>query len=77
MIKIVVIIIFVFIIFLTLDNIINSKEYFCYGNTYCNGNKDNALCINQTCLECGLQSKCTKNEECGPNLCINGCCDLA
>ena len=51
------------------------KEDFCYGNVYCNGNTNNSLCINQECLKCGLQSSCKKNEECGPNLCINGCCD--
>jgi hypothetical protein len=51
------------------------KEDFCYGNVYCNGNKNNSLCINQECLKCGLQASCTKNEECGPNLCIDGCCD--
>jgi hypothetical protein len=51
------------------------NEHFCYGNTYCNGNKKNSLCINQECLNCGLQSSCNKNEDCGPNLCKEGCCD--
>lgn len=50
-------------------------EYFCYGNVYCNGNKNNSLCINQKCLDCGLQAPCNKNSDCSPNLCKNGCCD--
>ncbi len=54
---------------------IGLKEDFCYGNVYCNGNNNNALCINQSCLPCGLEAKCTKDSECSPNLCKNGCCD--
>ncbi len=64
----------VIIIFLFTTNYL-FIEHFCYGNTYCNGNKKNALCINQNCLDCGLEARCNKNEDCGPNLCIDGCCD--
>lgn len=60
-------------------NIINytlkNKEMFCYSNNYCNGNKDSKLCINQQCRVCGLQSSCNKDSDCGPNNCIDGCCD--
>ena len=48
------------------------KNKYCYGNVFC-GNQD--LCISQRCLKCGLSSPCTKNSDCGPNNCINGCCD--
>ena len=72
-------IILLFIIFLILFYFINiffkKMENFCYGNTYCNGNNDSALCINQTCKKCGLMSPCDKDSECYPNNCINGCCD--
>ena len=74
-------IIILFLTILLLFFIINiyfKKEYFnnhCNNNVMCNGNKINALCIEQSCKPCGLQAKCSKNEDCGPNLCINGCCD--
>ena len=58
------------------DKIINNKENFpCYGNDYCNGNKNNALCINQRCKPCGLVPQCKQDSDCGPNNCIDGCCD--
>jgi hypothetical protein len=75
MIKILIIIIFLIIIFFIINLYLNKNENFCYGNVYCNGNVDNSLCINQNCKNCGLQAQCTKNEDCGPNLCIKGCCD--
>ena len=84
----IVIIIFIIILFyiinryihkysnIYIDKFMNNIEYFCYGNVYCNGNKINSLCINQNCSECGVtSSKCNSDSECGPNLCINGCCD--
>jgi len=74
-----IIVIILVIIFILLNMISGNKESFCYGNVYCNGNNDSSLCINQTCKDCGLQSKCdpTKNyqTQCGSNKCINGCCD--
>ena len=79
MLTIIIIIIVVLIIFILLNMIIKNNENFCYGNVYCDGNNDNALCINQTCKSCGLQSKCdtTKSyqSQCGSNRCIDGCCD--
>ena len=54
---------------------IKKNESFCYGNDFCNGNKDSALCINQTCKSCGLQASCKKDSECAPNNCVNNCCD--
>ena len=66
-----------FFIILSLFYLVNNyakKEYFCYGNAYCNGNKDNNLCINQTCNKCGLNPVCTKDSDCQNN-CIDGCCD--
>ena len=66
---------FIIIILFYLINIFLQKnETFCYGNTYCNGNKDNALCIRQKCYKCGLNSSCKTNKDC-INKCINGCCD--
>jgi hypothetical protein len=52
-----------------------TNENFCYGNDFCNGNNKSALCINQECLDCGLQSKCEDDYECSPSLCNEGCCD--
>lgn len=60
------------------NNVINNQEkenFPCYGNDYCNGNKNNALCINQRCKPCGLVPQCTQDSDCGPNNCIDGCCD--
>ena len=68
----------IIILFYLLNNFLNKSENFCYGNTYCNGNKDNALCIRQKCYECGLNAPCNNNKndnECGANNCIDGCCD--
>ncbi len=68
-----------FFIFYLINQALNS-EYFsshCNSDVMCNGNKINALCINQSCKPCGLQAQCTKNEDCAPNLCIKGCCDDA
>lgn len=77
MIYLIVILIIIFIIFLILNQIILKKETFCYGNDFCNGNKINALCINQQCRKCGLVAECKSNTDCGPNLCKKGCCDTA
>jgi hypothetical protein len=68
-------IILAILIIVYFNNLYIIKESFCYGNVYCNGNKKDSLCINQKCLDCGLEAQCNKNEDCGPNLCINGCCD--
>jgi hypothetical protein len=76
MISILIIVLFIFIIiFYVLNNFLYNIEKFCYGNTYCNGNKDKSLCINQKCLNCGLSASCKNDSDCGPNNCINGCCD--
>lgn len=72
--KIIIFIIF-FLIFYLINLFLFKKEYFCYGNDFCNGNKDAALCINQTCRKCGLQPSCDNDKDCMPNNCINGCCD--
>ena len=48
------------------------KNKYCYGNVFC-GNND--LCLFQRCLKCGLRAQCQTNKDCGPNKCINGCCD--
>jgi hypothetical protein len=71
-------ILIIFIIILIIYFLVNrflTKEKFCNGNVYCNGNKDSALCIGQYCKDCGLQAKCTKDSDCIPNNCIDGCCD--
>lgn len=44
----------------------------CYGNDFCDLQD---LCIEQKCVKCGLRSPCSKDSDCGPNNCINGCCD--
>jgi len=69
------IVLIIIFIFYFLNMMLYKKENFCYGNTYCNGNKEKSLCINQQCLDCGLSAKCNKDSDCGPNNCINGCCD--
>lgn len=69
------ILILVLIFYLVNEYLKKKNEYFCYGNDFCNGNKDSALCINQSCKPCGLQSTCNKDSDCSPNNCINGCCD--
>jgi len=75
----IIIVIVLVIIFILLNMISENKESFCFGNVYCNGNNDNALCINQTCKKCGLQASCDPTKsyqpQCGSNKCINGCCD--
>ncbi len=58
-----------------MNQYIKNNEYFCYGNIYCNGNKDNALCTSQKCKPCGLNAQCNDDTDCGPNNCIDGCCD--
>jgi hypothetical protein len=68
-------IIIISVIFYLLNNYLDNKENFCYGNDFCNGNKDSALCIDQSCLPCGLNAPCKKDSDCGPNNCIDGCCD--
>ena len=70
-----IVIIIAIIIIYYFNHIYLLNEHFCYGNVYCNGNTKNSLCINQKCLDCGLQASCKENKDCGPNLCINGCCD--
>lgn len=76
-IMLIIFIILLIILIILIFNKIIIKESFCYGNDFCNGNKLNALCINQECKECGLVASCNKNSDCGPNLCKNGCCDTA
>lgn len=66
--------ILILLIFYLINNYIN-KEHFCYGNVYCNGNKDNTLCIDQKCNKCGLNPVCNKDSDCVTNNCIDGCCD--
>ena len=61
-------------IFYIINRILKKQENFCYGNDFCNGNKE-ALCINQECRKCGIQAQCNVDSDCGPNNCINGCCD--
>lgn len=74
---IIFIILFILLIFIIIKQLLNKKETFCYGNDFCNGNINNALCINQQCRKCGLVAPCNKNSDCGPNLCKDGCCDTA
>ena len=65
-----------FALFYLINNMLKpAKENFCYGNDFCNGNKESNLCINQECHKCGLQAPCNNDSECGPNNCIDGCCD--
>lgn len=66
--------IIIILLFYLINIFLENNENFCYGNTYCNGNKDNALCIRQKCYKCGLNASCTKKEDC-MNDCIDGCCD--
>jgi hypothetical protein len=65
----------ILVIFYLINIYLGNNEYFCYSNSYCNGNKDSALCINQECLDCGLQSTCETDDQCSPSLCNDGCCD--
>jgi hypothetical protein len=44
----------------------------CYGNDFCDLQD---LCIEQKCVKCGLRAPCSKDSDCGPNNCLNGCCD--
>lgn len=71
---IIIYLIIVILIFYIINILLNNNEYFCYGNSFCNGNKDSALCINQECLDCGLQSSCKNDDDCTPSLCNDGCC---
>ena len=72
----IIIFIIIFIIFYFINKFIKKNlENFCFGNDFCNGNKENALCINQECKPCGLVPSCKKDSDCGPNNCIKGCCD--
>ena len=50
----------------------NFSNKICYGNDFCD-NQD--LCMSQRCIKCGLRAPCTKDSDCGPNRCDNGCCD--
>jgi len=74
MITYIIIIIITILIFYIINIFLIKNEYFCYSNSFCNGNKDSALCINQECLECGLQTPCNNDDDCLPSLCNNGCC---
>ena len=47
-------------------------QNYSYGNLFC-GKQD--LCISQRCLTCGLRAPCEEDIDCGPNRCIEGCCD--
>lgn len=69
-----ILIMILIIIYYFINNCLD-KEHFCYGNTYCGGDKDSRLCINQSCRICGLNAECKYDSDCGPNNCINGCCD--
>lgn len=73
--QLVILFIMFYILFWFINRSFYESENFCYGNDYCNGNKDSALCINQSCRPCGLQSQCSKDSDCTPNNCIDGCCD--
>ena len=68
-------IILLFFLFFAVNIWGGKKEHLCFGNDFCNGNKDSALCVNQECYECGINAPCKNNSECGPNLCVGGCCD--
>jgi hypothetical protein len=75
MIVLLIIFIIIFIIFIICNFFLEKKmEKFCYGNDFCNGNKKSTLCINQKCLDCGLQSSCNNDDDCSPSLCVDGCC---
>jgi hypothetical protein len=66
-------ILLLFLLFLFIERFLKKEEHFCFGNDFCN--RRNALCIEQKCFECGLQPSCKKDSDCGPNNCVNGCCD--
>ena len=51
---------------------LKKTDKMCYGNDFCDLQD---LCIEQKCVKCGLRAPCSKDSECGPNNCINGCCD--
>ena len=51
---------------------LKKTDKICYGNDFCDLQD---LCIEQKCVKCGLRAPCSKDSECGPNNCINGCCD--
>ena len=72
---IIIIILVVILIFYFVNMYLKRVEHLCFGNDFCNRNKDNALCINQKCKKCGLVPECKKDCDCAPNNCINGCCD--
>lgn len=67
-----IICVFCFTLYYTYFYIENFQNKYCYGNVFC---ENQGLCISQRCLKCGLRAPCTKNSDCGPNNCINGCCD--
>jgi hypothetical protein len=51
---------------------LKKTDKICYGNDFCDLQD---LCIEQKCVKCGLRAPCSKDSDCGPNNCINGCCD--
>jgi hypothetical protein len=51
---------------------LKKTDKMCYGNDFCDLQD---LCIEQKCVKCGLRAPCSKDSDCGPNNCINGCCD--
>ena len=51
---------------------LKKTDKICYGNDFCDLQD---LCIEQKCVKCGLRAPCSKDSECGPNNCIDGCCD--
>jgi len=51
---------------------LKKSDKICYGNDFCDLQD---LCIEQKCVKCGLRAPCSKDSDCGPNNCINGCCD--
>ena len=69
---IVIIFLCIFLLFIFIQNYFNNRESFCYGNDFCNKQD---LCIHLKCIKCGLRAPCNKDSDCGPNNCIDGCCD--
>jgi hypothetical protein len=80
MIFIILLIFIIFVIFLIMYILnkyaLTNIETICFGNDFCNGNRNNSQCIHQSCLECGVtSSKCYNDNDCTPNICKDGCCD--
>lgn len=75
MMMIIIMPIILFLIFYFINKYLKQYENFCFGNVYCNGSTQSSLCVNQECEKCGIQATCKKDSDCGPNNCIDGCCD--